>query len=334
MAGWSREQTGGYGFMRVLRRDLLQVLLEETAKQDIPVHFSKQLTKVTESDNGVKITFEDGTEETADILLGCDGIHSAVRTLHVDPGVNLTYSGIANMFTILPLSNLTEGNRSLDPALHVTLTRKGLFGVMPCSATGDQLYWFYSHEVAIPKGEGNREGWEAYGQKEVEGFKETLLQILADCQGEWADRLREVVEKTTTIKFYPIYKMPTAGIWSTKRCLLLGDAAHAMQPHLGQGTSQALEDVFLLSRLLGDQKITLAEVFGKFEAIRRPRVEAIAQASADNGEVRRDMSPMALRMKEAALGVGFWVYKTIGLQTWGIGMHQKDFAYNIMDVPI
>ncbi|KAJ9131814.1 Lysophospholipase [Pleurostoma richardsiae] len=334
MAGWSREHTGGYGFMRVLRTDLIHVLLAETKKQNIPVHFDKRMTHITETNNGVTVTFADGTEATADLLLGCDGIHSAVRKLHVNPEATLEYSGISNMFSILPIARLSEENRALDPALHATMTSEGLFGVMPCTASGDHLYWFYSREVPIPGGQGDREGWEAYGKKEVDGFKDSLIQVLHGSHGQWADQLREIIQKTDTIKFYPIYKMPTAAVWSTKRCLIIGDAAHAMQPHVGQGTSMALEDVFLLSRLLENPVRSLTDVFRKYEAIRRPRVEAIARASADNGEMRKSMSPLALKMKEAAIGIGFWVYKAASLQTWGIGMHQKDFAYDVMAEPI
>lgn len=160
LAGWSRGQVG-YGFMCVLRRDLIEVLLEETTKQNIPVTFGKSVTKIVETKSQATVTFADGTTNTADLLLGCDGIHSAVRSLHVCPNAAPEYSGIANMFTILPVSELSEANRELAPALHATLTRQGLFGVMPCTASGSHLYWFYSRQVPLPSGD-SREGWETY----------------------------------------------------------------------------------------------------------------------------------------------------------------------------
>jgi 2-polyprenyl-6-methoxyphenol hydroxylase-like FAD-dependent oxidoreductase len=52
------------------------------------------------------------------------------------------------------------------------------------------------------------------------------------------------------VKFFPIFRLPLGGKWAGGRRLLLGDAAHAMQPHSGQGVSMALHDPFLLSRLL------------------------------------------------------------------------------------
>lgn len=333
MAGWSGTKVG-FGFMLVLRVDLLEVLLEASRQHNIPVHFGKRMTHITEGEDGVEVTFSDGTTVFSDLLLGCDGIHSAVRSLHVDPAVKPVYSGISNMFTILPTSRISGGDGAIPPALHATLTPKGLLGIMPCTASGNQLYWFYSREVPIPGGESNREGWEEFGKKAVEGFKETVLQLIRGVRGNWSDLVREIVNKTDTIKFYPIYKMPTAPTWSTKRCLLVGDAAHAMQPHAGQGTSMALEDVFLLSRLLEDSTRPLTELFQDYESIRRPRIEAITRLSSENGEVRKNASPIGLKLKEIAIGVGLWLYKMAGLQNWGIGMQQKEFVYNIMDEPI
>jgi 2-polyprenyl-6-methoxyphenol hydroxylase-like FAD-dependent oxidoreductase len=333
MAGWSREKVG-YGFMRVLRADLMDVLLNAAKEHGIPIHFGARMTKIKENERDVTVSFANNTTDTADLLLGCDGIHSAVRTFHVSPETSPEYTGIANMFAIIPTTSLSEPNRDIVPALHMTLTSNGLLGAMPCTASGDQVYWFYSCEVSIPGGGDNREGWEAFGKNAVDGFKENVLGIIQEAQGGWANQLREIIQKTETIKFYPIYKMPQAVVWSTKRCLLLGDAAHAMPPHAGQGTSMALEDVFLLSRALEGGWHTLDEVFREYEAVRRPRVEAIGRASAENGEVRKSTSPLGLMMKETVLGAGFWLYKMAGLQKFGIGMNQKDFVYDVMAEPI
>ncbi|KAH6615401.1 hypothetical protein C7974DRAFT_475714 [Boeremia exigua] len=333
MAGWSREKVG-FGFMRIMRADLMDVLLRAAKRHGVAVHFGTRMTRIEENDDCVTVTFADGRTDTGDVLLGCDGIHSAVRTLHVDRDALPVYTGIANMFAILPNSSLSEQNREIAPALHATLTSHGLLGVMPCTASSDQLYWFYSREVAVPGSDDDREGWEAYGRKEVDGFKDTIMGMINEAQGQWADQLKEIIAKTEAIKFYPIFRMPRAVKWSSKRCLLLGDAAHAMPPHAAQGTSMALEDVFLLSRVLEGGPQPLEEVFREYEVIRRPRVDAIGQASAENGNVRKGTSPLGLRMKETFLGAGFWVYKMVGLQRFGIGMNQKDCAYDIMAEPL
>ena len=87
----------------------------------------------------------------------------------------------------------------------------------------------------------------------------------------------------------------------------------------------ALEDIFLLSRLLEraeEHPEPLAATFNAYEEIRRPRVEALAAAATDTGAIRKDTTVFQLRLREAAIRAGFWLYKTAGLQRWGIGMNQ------------
>jgi len=334
LADWDRtdgtRNATDYGYVRILRNDLHQVLLEAVQEHGIAVHYSKSLTQVDETDTNVTVTFSDGSSDSGDLLLGCDGIHSAVRSLLIDPDAKPEYSGIANMFGLLPAS-IQE--MWIDPALHATITPHGLVAVSPYTAAADHLYWFFSRSVPIPES-GSRDGWEAVSKHEVDSSKRTLLDILGDATGDWNGKLREIICNTDRVKFYPIYKMPPNCKWFSKRSLLLGDAAHAMQPHIGQGTSMALEDAFCLSRVLENSDRSLAEAFRIHEAVRRPRVERVAQASADRGDTRQASGPAWHRLKEIGIGLGFWIYKTARLDKMGVGMDREAVEYDIMQESI
>jgi 2-polyprenyl-6-methoxyphenol hydroxylase-like FAD-dependent oxidoreductase len=334
LADWDRtdgvRKTTEHGYMRILRNDLLQILLDAVQEHGIAVHYSKSVTRIVETDTDVAVTFSDGSTDSGDVLLGCDGIHSAVRTLLIDPEAKPEYSGIANMFGLLPVSTQEMG---IDPALHATITPHGLVAVSPYTATADHLYWFFSRSVPLPES-ASRDGWEAVSKHEVDGFKERLLGILADATGDWNGKLRKIICDTDRVKFYPLYKMPQNCKWSSRRSILLGDAAHAMQPHIGQGTSMALEDAFFLSRVLAEPGRSLAEAFQIYEAVRRPRVERVAQASADRGDTRQTSGPAWHRLKEIGIGLGFWIYKTARLNRMGVGMDKEAVGYDIMQEPI
>ena len=260
--------------MRVRRTDLQTVLLDKARQLGIPVHFDKRIVAIEERDDGIELAFSDGTRDMAQLLLGCDGIHSSVRGLYVDPQTSPEYSGISVIYLFLPTSSLPPSTSTVT-SLTGTYTRHGLFAVMPCSASFDTIFWFFSYEVPIPSSGNNREGWEEQGRREDDGFKAALLGFLGDIQMEWGAFLRDVIKKTETVKFFPIFRLPLGGRWSRGRCLLLGDAAHAMQPHSGQGVSMALEDAFLLLRLLEATSplVSFSTLFEKFDCIRRPRVE-------------------------------------------------------------
>ncbi|KAJ5669244.1 hypothetical protein N7462_010314 [Penicillium macrosclerotiorum] len=321
-AGEVSKGATGYGFWRIVRTDMLEVLLSAIEQEDIPIMYGKKITKVTETENSVEVLFSDGTRDSAGLLLGCDGIHSSVRRLHVDPMVEPVYSGISNIGTILPSSKVAF---RLDPALHMTFTSDGLFGFTQCNNSGDRLYWFCSKKVSIPENGDNRDGWEAFGKNVIEGFKSDTLKVLSPVQGQWGDQLRETVKATESISFFPIFKLPPTSKWSTKRCLLLGDAAHAMQPHVGQGTSMALEDAFMLSRLLEAYNETkeLSDIFKVYEEKRRPRVEALSQAAAASGNVRSKENPNAPQSREEVL-----------MAQWRDGTRLQDSFYNILEEPI
>jgi len=204
-----------------------------------------------------------------------------------------------------------------------------MLGIIPCNTACDQIYWFYSREVPAPENEHDRNGWAAFSEKETASFTDNTLRVIQDARAPWASALRDIVSSTDSVKFYPIYRMPDVHTWSSKRWLLVGDAAHAMQPDVGQGVSMALEDVFLLSKLLERKDDSLSKVLQRYEHIRRPRVDALAKAASDGGEVRMDMRPLQLHVKEWVILVGFWLYNVLGLQRWGTGMDRKTLLYNV-----
>jgi 2-polyprenyl-6-methoxyphenol hydroxylase-like FAD-dependent oxidoreductase len=107
MVGWAKEQTG-FGYIRIKRTDLVEVLLEAIHEAQIPVHYNKRITAVVDTGDGVKVTFSDGSSDIGDLLLGCDGIHSSVRRIYVDPIQVPEYSGFAGIGSIVPASALSE----------------------------------------------------------------------------------------------------------------------------------------------------------------------------------------------------------------------------------
>lgn len=135
---WSAEKTG-HGHMRVRRADLQDVLLQALQEEGIQVQYNKQLVAIKENDDGVAVTFSDSTTYTADILLGCDGIHSSVRKLYVDPQVLPEYSGISTIFSFVPVSDLPPTASSVTCQTG-TLTPDGIFGLMPCTISNDTIF--------------------------------------------------------------------------------------------------------------------------------------------------------------------------------------------------
>lgn len=332
LVSWARAQTG-FGYVRIKRADLLDVFIEEVGKVGIPIHYKKRLISIKDDEGGVTATFADGTTDTADLLLGCDGIHSSVRKLYVDPPQTPEYFGFAGMSAFVPASALSEAVAAqIQGGINATLTPEGMFMAMTCTPEDDEFYWGVSGEVSLPETGDAKDGWEVHGKEEVERVKSNLLGMLANAAGDWGATVKQLAENSSVLGFYPVYKLPLGGVWSRGRCLLLGDAAHAMPPHAGQGVSMALEDAFLLSRLLENPNHSLSEVYEKFDKIRRPRINEVAGLATSNAQMRKKTGPWGLWAKE----VGIWMYCSV---VWAFGLDKKGLAqkhlvYDIDEVEI
>lgn len=302
----------GFGYLRIIRSEFLDVLLEAARNDGIEVQYSKRLKSITDDGNSVTVEFGDGTTDTADFLLGCDGIHSSVRRLYVDPNINPEYTGVSILGSIIPASLLGESVVSQLRGTHITMTQEGMFMAMPCDPSNEKILWVFQKEVPLPKSGDDRDGWEVHRKKEVEGFKSQMLEVLRDAEGEWGAAMKRMIEQTSTVQFYPIYKLPFGGKWFRGRCLLLGDAAHAMPPHAVQGVSMALEDASLLSRLLENDQRSLDDIFSTFDKIRRDRVKEVASQAEKNAQSRKRTGPWGLWFKEMAISFAIWGYTALG----------------------
>ncbi|OJJ83398.1 FAD-dependent oxidoreductase [Aspergillus glaucus CBS 516.65] len=326
-----KEKTG-FGYHRINRSKLMDCLMEGTERSQIPIHWEKQLVSINDNADSITVNFSDGTSDTAFLLLGCDGIHSTVRTLHVDPGFKSEYSGISAVSSIVDVPNPSDK----QPCLHSTLTPQGMLASAPCP--NDQTFWFFSKQVPLPSqdSEDARYGWSLHRQKEMTEFRESLSTVLDGVHGEWGQHLRRLVDTSKDVHFYPHYRLPLGGKWfkpGTTRCLLLGDAAHAMQPHAGQGVSIVMEDVFLISGLLkkfeNKEYGSLEAVFAKFDEIRRPRIDKISLTAQRNGAKRKNQNPWAVWVKEWVVWGMSYVSSVWGMSASGVD--HGDVIYDVED---
>jgi len=83
---------------------------------------------------------------------------------------------------------------------------------------------------------------------------------------------------------------------------MIADCAIALSPHMGQGTSMALEDVYMFYRVLQESD-ELPKVFGKYESLRRPRIEDMYKMSKRGGNLRREFGPWGEWFKETVMWI-------------------------------
>jgi 2-polyprenyl-6-methoxyphenol hydroxylase-like FAD-dependent oxidoreductase len=208
-----------YNALRIPRAQLIQGLLEVLEKTNVKIEYGKKLVALTESDESVEAAFEDGGIAKGDILLGCDGIHSNTRTKLVDPERAPVYSNTAAAYGMVPISSISSPVYFEDASINSS--RRGSLLAAFCDANKQTLYFAAVMEV---KAELDHEGWKAQSTDQETIKKE----INSRFGGLKKPFLAEVVDKVEDVYFYPVYVLPPQGQWSSKRVMLLGDAAHAV----------------------------------------------------------------------------------------------------------
>jgi len=209
----------GYGTLRVMRTILQTKLLERLKEEGIEVKYGMKLTEIEELEDGVKVSFLDGTQDEGDMLVGADGIHSAVRQLHVDPSIQPEYSGLSTLYAILPTKDLVSPIYFADSFNMITFTR-GAFGMVYVNPEHSAAYWYNSHEIPSR----DRDGWIAHGE-DANAIKQEIIERVSSIT---VPLVKEVIEKAPEIRFFPIYSIPLDGKWYTQKAILIGDAAHGI----------------------------------------------------------------------------------------------------------
>lgn len=248
----------------IRRADLYRVLHDEAASRGVVVRQGARLVHAEEAGDGVTARFEDGTEETADVLIGCDGVHSTVRSL-IDRGApRPTYAGLVTT------GGYARGvDLDTEPGTYeMIFGRRAFFGHV--TAPDGEVWWFVNLPRQPEPARGELTSVSA-GQ-----LRDSLRRAYSDDAGP---AVRLIDSATELPPMTPIHSVPHLPRWHSRRMVVIGDAAHAPSPTSGQGASLAIEDAVILAQHLRDVPEP-QEAFSRFEALRRPRAERIIKAAA------------------------------------------------------
>lgn len=247
------------------RATLLQALVEEVPPSSL--HLGERVEADTD----------------ADLIVAADGFRSAFRR-RLAPEEGPPRDGGCTAWRGLAPRPVAMGSGAVGEASE-SWGRGRRFGLVPVD--GDRLYWF----AVAPD-----------TPLEDPGAAHTFL---LETFGGWHPPIRELLESTppeVILESRIVDRLPIPR-WHDGRIILLGDAAHPMTPNLGQGGGQALEDAVILGRLIGaarDGALPVGEVGGRYEALRRPRVQEIVDRSFQFGRLANVANPMAVGLRNLA----------------------------------
>jgi 2-polyprenyl-6-methoxyphenol hydroxylase-like FAD-dependent oxidoreductase len=256
------------------RADLFEILSSAVPAET--VRLGCTVTGVEHADDQVEVVHSGGVS-SADLVIGADGIHSAVRQT-VFPGAPAPrYAGYTawRMITAHPVPALHDGGQSWG--------RGERFGII--ALPDDRVYMF---------GVANS----APGLRASDGeYAEVRRRF-----GAWHDPIPALLDAVApgSVLRHDIYELPPLSSYVLGRVALLGDAAHAMTPNMGQGANQGLEDAVTLAALL-DRSDAVPAALAEYDRIRRPRTQDIARRSRRIGIAAHLSSAPAVLVRDTLL---------------------------------
>ena len=246
------------------------------------VHTGHRAIGFEQDGDVARVRFANGASVEADVVVAADGIHSELRP-HVFPPSKPVFHGTISYRGLVARERLPDWPMDrwqmwAGPSRH--------FLVFPVRHGTMVNYVGF-----VPTDEEMKESWSAPGdpavlRREFEGWDPRIGSVL------------QQVDKTFRWALYDREPLPT---WTQGRLTLLGDAAHPMLPHLGQGANQSIEDGMALATILAqaDASAVPASLLA-YERLRRERVAEVQRGARQNG-LRLDSTAADLSVRDAQL---------------------------------
>ena len=262
------------------RADLVGILAD--ALPVGTVHTGHRCTGFDQDERIARVSFANGASIESDIVIAADGIHSELRP-YVFASSQPVFSG----------SVAYRGLVSHERVPHWPTDRwqmwlgKGRhFLAFPVRA-GKLI----NYVGFVPTNEEMKESWSAPGDPDV------LRQAFAG----WDPRIHELLIEVQMTFRWALYDREPLPVWTRQRLSLLGDAAHPMLPHLGQGANQSIEDGIALAMILArTDRATAPQALHAYERPRRERGAQVQRGARENG-LRYDSAASDLGVRDAEI---------------------------------
>lgn len=257
----------GAPYLMFHRADLHGVLAD--AVRDIKpdaIHLNAKAVGCEQDESGAALRLESGEAARGDLLIGADGVHSAVRQSLFGPDAR-SFSGLIAWRGVIDVSDLPD-----------EMTRP--VGVNWVGPGGHVVHYFVRHGALLnfvgilEKDDWQVESWIAQG---------TVAECLADFEG-WHPAIRATIRHIHTPYKWALMRREPMERWTVGRISLLGDACHPMVPMLAQGAVMAIEDGMVLARCLEACRDAPEAGLLRYETLRLERTARAIRGSNENAE--------------------------------------------------
>jgi salicylate hydroxylase len=259
---WPPDRAGQIEFYGMHRADLLGMFVDRLPPDVVKT--GHRCIGFEQDDKQATVSFANGERASADVVVGADGIHSALQPYVVEPSAPVP-SGSMAYRGVIPAASVDWP----AGAMRNWLGAGKRFMVYPVRA-GELI----NYVGFVPTDEQMKESWSAPGDPAA------LAQEFAG----WDPLVEAILAQVHTCFRWGLYDREPLPTWTNGRLTLLGDAAHPMLPHAGQGANQAIEDGIALAAILAQtDRTSVPQALRIYESVRRERTAGVQAMSRMNG---------------------------------------------------
>lgn len=275
------------GQSSVHRADFLDAIIARMPLEN--AHFSKKIQSISENDQEIILTFQDGSSASCDYLIGADGIHSNVRqyvlssqqALPVYPKFSGTwaYRGIIKYQDYKNAIQNLQNDPEIADVPQMFLGKDKHILTFPIRQ---------GEEINIVAFKSNRDDTQL-AENTAWTQPVSKAQMLSDFS-DWSDSCIALLDLIDNPTIWALHEIDELNSYQSQsgRVILIGDAAHAMLPHQGAGAGQGLEDAAVLAELFKNAQINreaLPKISEIYQDLRLERACKVQRTSRESGEI-------------------------------------------------
>jgi len=259
-----RAEVGG-----ILRPVLHRIMANAALASGTRVQLGQSVEALDQSEKAVRVRFTDGKTGNYGLVIGADGVHSAVRKTIFPDAPDPTFTGQGCWRAVFPRPASVRTSELYLDSFHKA-------GLNPVSR--EEMYMFLLESVP-PSAKMPPERWRKLLRERMKPFGGRIAE------------LRERLDENARINYRPLEKLMLPPPWHIGRVLLIGDAVHATTPHCAYGAGLAVEDAVVLAELLADG-MEIEAAMPRFVARRYERCRHVVEGSCLLGELEMSHAPV------------------------------------------
>lgn len=248
---------------------LQQILVDQLSPSSLILNH--KLNKITKNPNGYSLEFQNGKKNQSSILIAADGLNSVVRQ-------NIFLNNKIRNAHQICWRGVTEFNlpQKYQHELNEAWGKSERFGFVQIAK--NKVYWYALKSFKKNKKEFNVKNIDSYFSE----YNTLIKDIISSSKKE-------------QINTAEISDLKPTDTWYKENICLIGDAAHATTPNMGQGACQAIEDAYILSECL--KKYDTSNAFKEFQKIRLPKAHQVVKSSWTIGKMAHLSNPILIGIR-------------------------------------